>query len=180
MKGLAFVSELPFWPHISSSGVYVITNVLSFSVPFLLLPVITRYLSPEEFGKVVMFLVAVNLSVPLVGFRADSAIGRQYYERDTIDFASYITNCLYILLVSAAIVGLAIIFFAPRIGSALGLPANWVWLILFFAMARFITSSVLILWQVQNKPKSYAVYFFLQTIITFVLSVFFIVVLGYG
>src|SRR5688572_11776955 len=107
MKRLAFVWQLASSPLISSSGVYVFTNVLSLSLPFFLLPVMTRFLSPEDFGKVAMFTVAVNLTVPLVGFRADSAIGRQYFERDTIDFANYITNCFYILLASVTVVGLA-------------------------------------------------------------------------
>jgi O-antigen/teichoic acid export membrane protein len=180
MKTPTLITQLVSSQLISSSGVYVVSNVLSLSVPFLLLPVMTRYLSPEDFGKVAMFTVAVNLVMPLVGFRADSAIGRQYFERKTIDFANYVTNCFYILLASVTVVGLAAVFFSEQIGSALDLPANWVWTILFVAIARFITSTVLILWQVQNKPKFYAVYFLSQTAVTFGLSLYLIVGLGYG
>lgn len=178
--GRSVISQLVSSPLVSSSGTYIVSNVVSLSVPFLLLPVITRYLSPEDFGKVAMFTVAVNLTVPLVGFRADSAIGRQYYERETISLPNYITNCLYILALSAAVVGLVVVFSPERISSVLDLPANWIWTILFVAIARFITNTVLVLFQVENKPRSYAVYFLSQTVITFGLSVYLIVALGYG
>ena len=174
------ISQLVSSRLVSSSGVYILSNVVSLSVPFLLLPVMTRYLSPEDVGKVAMFTVAVNLTVPLVGFRADGAIGRQYYERETIDFSNYIANCLYILAMSATVIALLALFFLERIASVLDLPSAWIWTIVFVAIARFFTNTVLVLFQVQDKPRSYAAYFLPQTVITFGLSVYLIVALGYG
>ena len=90
-----------------SSGVYGVSTILNRAIPFLLLPVLTRYLSPEDFGKVALFTVAVNLMLPFVGFTTDSAIGRQYFERDRIDLASYVTNCLYVLAGTSVVALLA-------------------------------------------------------------------------
>lgn len=165
---------------VRASSIYAVSSVLNRSIPFLLLPVLTRYLTPEDFGKAAMFTVAVNLALPLIGFTSDSAIGRQFFERDRIDFASYVTNCFYILAVTAAAgLGAALLFPGP-IGRALELPAGWIWSIVLAAAGRFIISSVLTLWQVSGRQGSYAVFSFLHTGLTFGLSILFIVGAGWG
>ncbi len=165
---------------VRSSGVYGVSTVLNRAIPFLLLPVLTRYLSPEDFGKAAMFTVAVNLTLPFVGFTTDSAIGRQYFERDRIDFGNYVTNCLYVLGVTGAIALAAALLFPGPIGTTLELPAGWVWSIVLTAAARFVVATVLTLWQVQNRPAPYLVFSFLQTALTFGLSIVFIVWAGLG
>jgi O-antigen/teichoic acid export membrane protein len=165
---------------VRSSGVYALSSVANRAIPFLLLPVLTRYLSPEDFGKAAMFTVAVSLTLPFVGVSSDSAIGRQYFDRDRIDFAKYVTNCLYILAVTAGIALAAALLVPGRIGAALELPASWVWTIVLVSVSRFIFNTVLTIWQVQNRTLPYALYSLLQTGLTFALSIFFIVSLGYG
>lgn len=180
LSASAILARLQRSSLVRSSGVYAVSQVLNRAIPFLLLPVLTRYLSPEDFGKTAMFTVAVNLALPFVGFTSDSAIGRQYFERERIDFGNYITNCLYILAVTGAIaLGVAVLF-PDSVGRALELPAGWVWSIVICAAARFLVSTTLTLWQVQNRPGPYAVFSFLQTALTFGLSIFFIVGAGLG
>jgi O-antigen/teichoic acid export membrane protein len=163
-----------------SSGVYAFSNVINRAIPFLLLPVLTRYLSPEDFGKAAMFTVAVNLALPFVGVSTDSAIGRQYFERDRIDLPRYVTNCLYILIITAILWLLVTLLVPDRLAAALDLPSSWIWSIVLVAASRFIVNTVLVLWQVQNRTVPYAAYSLLQTALTFGLSIVFIVPLGYG
>jgi O-antigen/teichoic acid export membrane protein len=48
------------------SAVYLRSNILAAAIPFILLPVLTHYLSPAEYGKVGMFLMLVVLLVVLI------------------------------------------------------------------------------------------------------------------
>ncbi|MGH8638284.1 MAG: lipopolysaccharide biosynthesis protein, partial [Burkholderiales bacterium] len=163
-----------------ASGVYGVSTVLTRAIPFFLLPVLTRYLSPEDFGKAAMFTVAASVTLPFVGFATDSAIGRQYFERDRIDFASYVTNCLYILAATSLVAFGAAILLSRPLGRALDLPSTWIWTIVLVSTGRFIVNALLTLWQVQKKTVSYAAYALLQTALTFGLSIFLIVAIGYG
>ena len=52
------------------AGVYTISNVVARAIPFLLLPLLTRYVSPADFGIVAMFFFVALLIEPLVGFGA--------------------------------------------------------------------------------------------------------------
>ena len=40
---------------LAGSAVYLFSNILNAAIPFALLPVLTRYLTPEEYGEVAMF-----------------------------------------------------------------------------------------------------------------------------
>lgn len=82
---------------VKSSGIYAITNILNSAIPFFLLPILTRYLTPEEYGLVAMIGVLVGLTSPFVGINTHGAITRKYYDRDSIKFTEYVGNCLFIL-----------------------------------------------------------------------------------
>jgi len=64
---------------VSGSAVYLTSNVLAAALPLPLLRVLTRYLTPSEYGQVVMFqTLLVSLSA-LVGFRVQGVTGRKYF-----------------------------------------------------------------------------------------------------
>lgn len=85
---------------IRSASIYTLTNVINKAIPFLLLPILTRYLTPEDYGIVSMFGVLVSLVTPFTGLSIHGAIARMYYEIDSVDIKAYITNCLLILLLT--------------------------------------------------------------------------------
>ena len=61
------------------AGVYVIASIINAAVPFLLLPVLTRYLSPAEYGEVALFNVWVSLAGALCGLSVHAAANRKYF-----------------------------------------------------------------------------------------------------
>lgn len=163
-----------------ASGVYGVSTVLTRAIPFFLLPILTRYLSPEDFGKAAMFTVAASVTLPFVGVSTDSAIGRQYFERDRIDFAGYVASCFWILAVTGLLALAAALLLSRPLGNLLDLPAAWIWTIVLVSGARFIVNTLLTLWQVQKRTLPYAGYSLLQTALTFGLSILLIVWLGFG
>ncbi|HXI13974.1 MAG TPA: oligosaccharide flippase family protein [Thermoanaerobaculia bacterium] len=165
---------------IRESATYISGNILIRSIPFLLLPVLTRYLSPEDFGRVTMFAIGVSMVAPLVGLSTDSAISRQYFERDTIDFSNYVTNCLYVMAASLAVLLPIAIALSGQLGAALALPPAWIWLLVVMAAARYIGNVTVVAWQVRHQPRPYAVYLFLQTLTVFGISIVLVVVLRFG
>jgi O-antigen/teichoic acid export membrane protein len=163
-----------------SSSVYIVSNLANRALPFLLLPVLTRYLSPEDFGRTAMFTLAVSLASPLVGLSSESAIARQYFERDRVDFPSYITNCLYVGIATTLLMLGGVLLLADPMAAALSLPASWIWTVVALAVGKNITNIVLVLWQVQQQPRRYGVYYLMQTALTFAVSLALIIGAGYG
>src|SRR5665648_509182 len=88
---------------IKTSFIYTLTKAINASIPFLLMPVLTRYLNPEDYGVVAMFGVLLSFLVPFTGLNSHGAIARKYYDRDEVDLPTYVTNCLLILITSTLI-----------------------------------------------------------------------------
>ena len=94
---------------LKASGIYSITSVINSAIPFLLLPILTRYLTPSDYGIVSMFGTLVSITSVFVGVNIHGAIQREYFNKENIDFKQYIGNCL-IILVSTAIATLTILY----------------------------------------------------------------------
>ncbi len=163
---------------IKSASIYIFANILNASVPFLLLPVLTRYLSPLDYGILATFQVLVGLFSPIVGLNMNGAVTRQYYERDKINFSEYLTNSLLLVISSAIISSLLVYIFSKQISGVSEFPANWLWSIVVVNFFQIIISITLSLWQVKSKPILYGVFQNLQTVFNFGLSILLIIVFG--
>ena len=163
---------------VRSAGIYTVTNVINSAIPFLLLPILTRYLTPEDYGIISMFGVLVSLVTPFTGLSINGAIARMYYEKENVDIKEYITNCIYILVFSTALVSILFTLFAGVISKIISLPVQILWVVIAISFAQFITRIVLTLWQVQVKPLQYSAYQISQTFVNASLSIWLVVAVG--
>jgi len=161
-----------------NAGIYTLTSILNSAIPFFLMPVLTRYMSPNDYGIVAMFAVLLAFVSPFTGLSIHGAIVRQYYEKENIDLPVYITNCLLILICSSGLVFILFYLFAEPISKISSFPKRWLWTVVVVSVAQFITLINLSLWQVQLKSRTYGSYQIAQTILNVGLSVWFVVGLG--
>jgi O-antigen/teichoic acid export membrane protein len=161
-----------------SAGIYTITQVINSAIPFLLMPILTRYLTPADYGIVAMFGVLLSFVAPFTGLSINGAIARQYYERDETDMPRYISNCLLILLSSTIIVGIIFYFLAEPISRVASFPMQWMWAVIVVSAAQFINQINLTLWQVRVKPIPYGIYQIAQTIVNLGFTLLLVVGLG--
>ncbi len=175
-----FLPRLAASPLLRASGIYVTSNVLNRAIPFLLLPVLTRYLTPSDLGRVAMFTMAVNLALPLVGLSADAAISRQYFERTRIDFPKYVGTCLYILAATLILVAAGLFVARRPVAAVTALPTSWLWAVVVVALGRFIIQVALVRWQVEQRPLPYGAFLFSLTALIFAMSVHLVVNAGRG
>lgn len=165
---------------IRSAGIYTVANALNAAIPFFLLPVLTRYLSPADYGMVSMYGVLVSFASAFVGLNADSAISRQYYDRDEIDIRRYISTCLLIFVCSSVLIFIIFFLLAEPLSRITSVPQQWLWTVVIVCAAQFLSRTVLILWQVQVKPKAYGTFQITQTLFNAGLSLLFIIVFGFA
>ena len=160
---------------IKNSSIYLVSNVARQSIPFLLLPIMTRILTPEEFGLVTIFMVLVNLSGVFIGLSGHGAVGRAYYDLDRDELASYTGTAFFILAITFVAAMILMFFFHPALTQFSNLPANWLFWIPLIGLANYITLTNLVLWQVEEQPVPYGCYQFLQTLCNVLLSILLVV-----
>lgn len=162
------------------TGIYTLTSIINAAIPFFLLPILTRYLTPEDYGRVSMFALLVSVVSPFVGLSVTGAIARQYYKREDTNIWEYVFNCILLLILNTVVVAIIFIIFAEPISRITSFPERSLWMVVVFAFSQFIIDIFLVLWQVQKKALFYGVFNNLKTLMNLALSILLVVVLGLG
>lgn len=160
------------------SGIYTVSAVINAAIPFLMMPILTRYLTPTDYGIVSMFTVLVGIVSPFVGLNIHGAVSVKYFDKSGTDISKYISNSLLLLVISSTIVSLVIWLFADFISRHTMFPRNWLWGVVVFSACQFVILVVMTLWQVENKALKYSIFQNLQTLLNIGLSLLFVVSLG--
>jgi O-antigen/teichoic acid export membrane protein len=162
---------------IKSSGIYSISSFINASIPFLLLPLLTKYLSPSDFGIVSMFTIIIGFVMPFVGLNMEGAIARRYY-LDKNDIPEYIGNCVIISVFSTTIVLILIHFSRNVLFKYTGVPPNWIQLSVILCFFQFLIIILLTLFQVNVEPLRYGSLQITQSLLNLSLSILLIIVYG--
>lgn len=163
---------------IRNSLIFTIGNIVNAGVPFLLLPILTRYMTPEEYGMLAMYTIVLGVMNAFTGLSVHGAISREYFEFDKLTFSKYIFNCLIILGVSTLFVSIVVFFEKETINRFTKIPSNWLLLIVIVSGLQFIQWIILSLLQVTEKGYQYISIQIGSSIIQFSLMVYFVVVLN--
>ena len=163
------------------SSIYLLSNVLNALIPFLLLPVLTRYLNPDEYGQIAMFQLLVTGLAALTGLNAVGAANRKFYDSsDKTSLALFNGVCIHILLFSTLCLGLISFLLSDEISQWLNIPTVWVYLAVVISSANFFIQLRLGQWQIREEPISFGVMQVSQSIIIMILSLGLIVWLQQG
>lgn len=141
-----------------NAGIFLSANIINAGIPFLLLPFLTRALTPEDYGVVAMFGVTVNVLGALTGLSVHGAIGVRYFELEKAALARYTGACLCILFISTAVVLSLVGIFGKWLVGPSNLPYAWLLLAVFVSGMQFLINIRLTLWQVSGSAKQYGVF----------------------
>lgn len=163
---------------VSGAGVYLFSNILNAVIPFILLPILTRYLNPAEYGEVAMFQTLLGALGAFVGLVFVGAASRKYYDSDLTekDLAEFIGACIQISFISSLITLLVLLIFQGQFSEWLGLKPIYVLLAVVVGFCSVVIKIRLGQWQVQKKAIKYGVLQISQSFINLVFSLLFVVV----
>jgi O-antigen/teichoic acid export membrane protein len=163
-----------------SSGIYTFTSLINASIPFLLIPLLTRELSTEEYGILSMTTIVLNILTPLVGFSAVGSINRKYFDLENKYFSRYVGNAVYILLISALLLFLGAYFLGAIVSEYTQIPIAWIYAIIIIAIAQFVNLVLLTIWQASEKQIKFGIFQIAQSVLNLGLTFIFIYSLGYN
>lgn len=164
---------------VQDTGLYTLFNLIDRSIPFLLLPVVTRFLDPAEYGMYVTFQSLTMFLMPFVTMNSDAAIIRNYFNQDVVDFKSYFSNGLIVFAFFTFLSFLVIIATAPVLSVALNFPSPWLVAVVFVSALQFASDLFLNLLQAKKLPRTFGAYRIALTLSRNSLMIFFVVSLGW-
>lgn len=162
----------------NKGAVFLFSNILNSAIPFLLLPVLTRVLTPADYGIVAIFTIFLSLTSAFVGLSVHGAINVQYFKLEADKFAEYVTSCLILLVVSATIVFLIVFSFGGFFEDIIGIPHRWMLIAVVVSFFQFFVSIRLVIWVVTGSATNYGAFQISQTTLNAGLSLLLVVYLG--
>lgn len=162
--------------------VYLISNIINASIPFALLPFLTRYMSPREYGQVAMFQVLLGILGALVGLNIVGAANRKYYDDDMtlLENRYFIASCLQIIVLSGACVFGLVFLMRTYLSDMLGLEKSWILLAVMLSVMLCIVQLRLGQWHVRNKSVLYGFLQVFQGAIIVFFAILFVVFYEFG
>jgi O-antigen/teichoic acid export membrane protein len=166
----------------AGSVVYLVSNILNAAIPFALLPVLTRYLTPEEYGEVAMFQTLLGALMAVIGLSLHGAAGRKFYDGnlEERDLKEFIGSCLQILVMTTVLTLTVLFTFQNQFSRWLGLDQEWLLLAALVTAGNVIALIRLGQWQVRKKAKSYGALQVTKSILDVNLSLILVVLLLQG
>lgn len=169
-------------PLFRGASVYLLSSILNASIPFLLLPILTRYLEPAEYGEIAVFQVWVALIGALCGLSVHGAANRKYfdYENPDKEIGEFIGACVFLLVFSTIALAIIIYPFHDLIVKLLGIKEIWLWLGIPVAFSNFLIQLRLGQWQVRKKATYYGGFQISRSLFDMLLSLVLVVIFTLG
>lgn len=158
-------------------GTYTVSNITVAAIPFLLLPILTRVLTPQDYGIVAMFGITVSAFSALTGLGTLGAVEVRFFELEKGALATYVSGCLIVLLGSSLLLAAITWTTSSFLSAATSVPPEWLLACVAVSAMQFVVLLRLSLWQAENRPSRYAGLQIAQSALNAVLSLAFVLIL---
>jgi O-antigen/teichoic acid export membrane protein len=167
-----------------SFSIYTLVSFFGAGINFLLMPLLSYYLSPTDYGITSLINTYVSFISPFLGFIAFGIITVEYYRiKDRTDFASLFSSIQIIPVLPTIFISLVTLPFYKKLAVLLELPPDQLWIggIIFILSLLIIyietSNSYLI---IAKKIRLYTFFTIGRVITETLLTVYFVIFLRKG
>ncbi|MCK5846698.1 MAG: oligosaccharide flippase family protein, partial [Bacteroidales bacterium] len=157
---------------IKHSFVFVFADFVNKSIPFLLLPILTHYLTPADYGVIASFNSLIAVLAVFIGLSVQGAVNVNYYKLSKDDLGKFIGNVVLILISSTIITSLIVYIFRFQLQEYLQFPWHWFFAAVVMSLGSFLVTINLTLWIAEQQPKKYGAFNILDTLLKLSMSLY--------
>lgn len=146
--------------------IYTSLSLANKVIPFLLLPILIRLVSPEEYGRYSLFVTLETLLLPIISLNMYAALSKHYYI-EGIDLKSYISSMAIISMIF--LLGFLLLSFTlpSSLINLSGLPRSLFLLAIINTGMMGIVHILSSLYRLERQPINYGIYVILQSLLLF-------------
>ncbi len=163
---------------VRSSFVYLVGSVMNSALPMLLLPVLTRYLTPTDYGIIATSTVLVQMFTIVLGLNAFGLISRAHFDHDAKAQQRLVSTSISLALILSGFLWVLILPSSNFLESVTKFPASWTSVLILIALISTIQTTYLSLIQARDEPRRYVRLQIVSTTLNLMLSIFFVVAIG--
>ncbi|HPG12082.1 MAG TPA: oligosaccharide flippase family protein [Chitinophagaceae bacterium] len=163
-------------------SLYTFIGFLNAGIGFLLLPVLTRHLTPEDYGTISLINVYVSILTPILGLSTSGFLSVEYYNSsyEKKEFSKIFSSVRIIPIIT--IVPLLIIFWLGQgyFPELMELPLQAYWLIIPMLLFTLFHGNFTTFLLTTKRAKIFSITTIAKIFIEISLTLFFLIYLGYG
>ena len=163
---------------VKGSTVYLGGNIINAILPFMLLPLLTRYLTPTDYGLVATSVVLVQVTATAIGLNTSGLIVQSQFadnfetRRSLLSTNVIITSVLAVVFVLLALVG------GDLVEGFTEFPIAWTPLLIGIALGLVVQQFYLAILQSRNEAKRFISIQILGNFLSLSMAV--LLVVGFG
>lgn len=142
-------------PTARAFGLYLASFALAGATPFLLLPLLTRRLTPEELGAATGFLVVTSLVANVAGLSAHGLVSVRYFKLERPDFARLAAAALRAIVIAHVLGLMLMIPVSPWLRDSFQMRPLTSMLAVLAALLLCANQMFLAMYQVSGRPEKY-------------------------
>ncbi|MFL1010594.1 oligosaccharide flippase family protein [Flavisericum labens] len=159
-----------------TASIYVVVEFLNKSVPFILLPILTRYLTPSEYGTLSLFTVYIYILMIICSLGLTSSISVNFNQLHRTSVPVSNSTSFIIIFVCWGLVLLLSLFFGPFIAELSGIPIFWLICIFPIVLANIYFLNYTNLLQLDMRPFKFSAFQLSKSFLEGGLSIILVVV----
>jgi len=163
---------------LKSLSIYTITSILNSAIPFMLLPILTKYLTIEEYGLLSIIQIFIIFTIPFVSINIQSTLQLEYHELDKDEFSLWVSSVLLIPIFSIFIIILFFILFQSIFYNFMNISISWLLLIPLIAFMQIIPQTILSIYKISERAIDFAKYQLSLTLVNLLLTLFLVISLN--
>jgi len=165
---------------IKNSAIYLGTEMLNKAIPFLLLPILTKYLTPVEYGLFGMYQVVLSFMTPFVAVSLDIHITRNFFKVSKEELFSIISTILILLNIHLLIATVLVYIISILFQNPFGLSNDVLYIMPLIIYLQTINQFNLTIVRNEEKALKFGIIKISQTAINFGLIFLFLFSFHYG
>ncbi|MER1800970.1 MULTISPECIES: lipopolysaccharide biosynthesis protein [Enterobacterales] len=164
---------------LKNSSIYLAANILNAAIPFILIPILTRYLTIEEYGQIAMFQMLITGLSTFIGLNTVGAANRKYFDDiNHEELKKFNGSCAQILIISSVLCFIISYIISEQLSLVLSIPIDWIYSAISIVTLLYVVNLLLGQWQVRNQAKKFGFLQIGSSIINMLLSLQLVIILN--
>lgn len=165
---------------IKNSIIYLLSSIISKAVPFLLLPIMTKYLNPTEYGLLSIYTIMISFFYAFIGMNMQANISKNFFKISKNEMSFYIGNILFILSLTFTLYSIITYIVSLFFSSIFSIPSQWLFLLPFMSVVMMINELNTTILQNEQRAYIFGLFEISNSTIKMGLTILFLVIFSMG
>lgn len=165
---------------VKNSVIYLGSSILNKLIPFLLLPILTKYLSLKEYGLLSIYMIMITIYIAFIGMAMHTIISKNFFKTTKEELSLYVGNILIILCFTFIFYFIMTYFIVFQYEIIFSISSSWLLFIPFISVMMMINEINTTILRNEQRAYMFGIFEISNTIVKLGITLILLLLFGYG